>query len=166
MKKKIENGIKSLRNSKGFTLIELIVVVGIIGILVGIASPRFTGFTKDANASTLEADAKVLETAALVYNIEKEGWPVADPATEVAEATTLKAALTEAKVDIGTGKLVAIDESKKEFTDTVKNTKNKVEEYVIVVGGKHEGRVFHKTGTPNKANEQVYGIDAKTPAKE
>lgn len=67
----------------GFTLIELIVVIAILGILVLLAAPRFLGYTKDANVSTMQADAKVLANAALVYNVEsgtrdqnEPSWPI------------------------------------------------------------------------------------------
>ena len=68
-----------LRSKKGFTLIELIVVMAIIGILVLLAAPKFLGYTKDAHVATMLADAKVISNAALIYNIETEGaWPVAE----------------------------------------------------------------------------------------
>ena len=42
--------MKKLRtNSKGFTLIELIIVVVILGVLVGIAVPSYLGYVEQAN---------------------------------------------------------------------------------------------------------------------
>lgn len=52
-----------LRNkTKGFTLIELIVVVAIIGVLAAILVPSMIGYLSDSKLSTANANAK------LVYN--------------------------------------------------------------------------------------------------
>lgn len=68
--------IKQLhKNRRGFTLIELIVVIAILLVLVTIAVPKFMGQTKKATTAKHIANAKTLENAVGIYNIEKDGFP-------------------------------------------------------------------------------------------
>jgi len=61
---------KRLRNRKGFTLIELVVVIAILGILAVIAIPRFTGTQDRAKDRTHNANVRTIESAVSVYVAE------------------------------------------------------------------------------------------------
>ena len=128
----------------GFTLIELLVVLAILAILVLLAAPRFLGYTKDAEVRTMQADAKVLANAALIYNVESEtdSWPVVDD-TVIA---TIKQGTDEIKV-------VAIDgdKLKKKHVQTLRND---FKEYGVVTEGDQAGNVYH-IGKYNKKTNKV-----------
>lgn len=55
------------RKSKGFTLIELIMVIVIIGILAAIAVPRFVNLRKDARKAQCEGSVGAIRAALSNY---------------------------------------------------------------------------------------------------
>lgn len=67
--------INKKRNKKGFTLVELVVVIAILGILAAIAIPRFGGFTAGAKEGAVEANHRTIVSAAQIYYANNKAWP-------------------------------------------------------------------------------------------
>ena len=54
---------------KGFTILELMIVIAVIAILVGIALPRFKGMQDEGNIAKAKGELRMLQTAVESYQI-------------------------------------------------------------------------------------------------
>ena len=66
-------------NKKGFTLVELMIVVIIISVLVAMVTPRLAGRTETAKKKVAEADIKVnIPTALKLYDLDNGSYPTTE----------------------------------------------------------------------------------------
>jgi general secretion pathway protein G len=59
----------------GFTLIEIMVVVIIIGLLAAVVVPQFLGRVDDARVAKAKEDIQALETALTMYKLDNFNYP-------------------------------------------------------------------------------------------
>ena len=73
----IASGVAS-RRALGFTLIEILVVVVIIGILAAIVAPRIMSRIDDAQIAKARQDIRVYETALNLFRLDNYKYPTTD----------------------------------------------------------------------------------------
>jgi general secretion pathway protein G len=71
-------------NDEGFTLIEMLIVIVVLGVLAGITVFGVSTFKGDSETAACKADVKTVATAAQAYEAAKGSWvPGADSAARV-----------------------------------------------------------------------------------
>ena len=68
--------------SRGFTLIELMVVIVILGILAGLVLPRFMGRTEEAKRTKARLQIENLEGALKLYKLDNGAYPSTEQGLE------------------------------------------------------------------------------------
>jgi len=67
--------MKAKKMKRGFTIVELLVVVAIIGVLLGIVSVAAQGAIRNGWAKRAEAMGRILQQAIATYYAKKGQWP-------------------------------------------------------------------------------------------
>lgn len=72
--------VKSIknRNMKGFTLIEIIVVVVIIGLLAAVIAPNIFGQVEKARLNRALSDLRALESSLNLYRLDNFNYPTTE----------------------------------------------------------------------------------------
>lgn len=72
------------RNTKAFTLVEILIVVVILGILAAVVVPQFVGAVEESSVTTTQSELKKLRRAIEVFQVRNEN---ALPAVEAGDGT-------------------------------------------------------------------------------
>lgn len=70
--------MKKLNNKKGFTLIELVVVIVILGVLVMLVVPRVSSYRDQAEKATCQANQRTIEQQQAIYALDHGGVGTSD----------------------------------------------------------------------------------------
>ena len=64
-----------IKNQRGFTLIELMVVIVILGVLAGLIIPRIMGRPEEARRMKARVQIESIETALKLYKLDNGSYP-------------------------------------------------------------------------------------------
>jgi len=81
-----------VRNQKGFTIIELVVVIVILGILAAVAFPKFQDLSGDAKTAVLNGAKAAITSAAVISYAKNQG--TTSSLAAIQSQTSLDSAIT------------------------------------------------------------------------
>jgi prepilin-type N-terminal cleavage/methylation domain-containing protein len=84
----MKNLISSKKGQRGFTLVELVVVVAVVGVLAAVATPKFMGVGDDARIAALEGVANALTAASATNYSQREAGGLIVVSVNTTDAAT------------------------------------------------------------------------------
>jgi len=142
---------KRLQSQRGFTLIEMMIVVAIIAILVSILVPNFVRARAQAQTSACESNLKEIATAIELYQTDNDHYP--DGGTVNSDNDELQPYLKQTPVDPVAGPGVY-------YTFTVDNPDTATAEYTIVCPGSHDPGTLQNISPGTKFTHIKYSSSA------
>lgn len=143
---------KLTKNNKGFSLVELIVVIAIMAVLVGVLAPQFIKYVEKSRVSTDIQNVEEVKTAIQTYAAENgytgETWTIGS--TETTQSFTPQANGTIAKslADAGLSSSLSF------------KSKNWASVSIVVDATKNRVLIYGTNGTGNDAKTLTDGGSA------
>ncbi|HEZ4494325.1 TPA: pilin [Neisseria meningitidis] len=141
---------------KGFTLIELMIVIAIVGILAAVALPAYQDYTARAQVSEAILLAEGQKSAVTEYYLNHGIWPANNNSAGVATSTDIKGKYVQS-VEVKNGVVTAIMASS--------NVNNEIKGKKLSLWAKRQdGSVKWFCGQPVQRDDKATNNDAVTAA--
>jgi general secretion pathway protein G len=75
IKRGLEAGVATDEDEQGFTLVELLIVVVVLGILAAVTVFGLSGSTSKSNVAACNTDARSVEVAVEAFHSDQQAWP-------------------------------------------------------------------------------------------
>jgi prepilin-type N-terminal cleavage/methylation domain-containing protein len=83
-----------MKASRGFTLIEMVVVLAVIAILAAVLTPIINSYVERARVNTATSDTKNIAAAILQFNSDTKVWPIYVANSDIPNGATYQVAST------------------------------------------------------------------------
>ena len=95
------NKMKSIKRNSGFTIVELLIVIVVIGILAAITIVAYSGITARANSTKAQSNAESAQKVAETYNADTGAYPFTAAALNAGSTSTKMPSGAQATPDTG-----------------------------------------------------------------
>lgn len=144
---------------KKFTLIELIIVIVVIGLLSGMALPKFIGVKRDAKVAVLYREIDSLEKAIMVYQQNNDTLPIISNDTKSNKDNLFEKTLEDFGDSTNTIKKLDINKLKEYINKCRYGNGNEIDDYYYY--SSKTNKVYYKKGLINSNKEYVFTLDGK-----
>lgn len=125
---------KTRNNEKGFTMVELIIVVAIMGIIGALLVPSFLEMSRKAKLTTDVSTVKTLQRTIDAYNAQPQAEYITSQSTTSIEALLKSAKLLSSTVELQTGGSVKTSDGRVRLNLDSSNSKVEASIYSMANG--------------------------------
>jgi prepilin-type N-terminal cleavage/methylation domain-containing protein len=156
------NNIKKMKDERGFTIVELLIVIVVIGILAAIVIVAYAGVTSRANTSKAQSNAVGVQKVAETINADNGSYPATKAAFTAGSVTTkLPAGVSVASGGLTAGSTEAVTRAYAGANDLLPTSNSAAYSTIAVYGINGAlstgGVIYYRAGDGSIGGPTYYG---------